>query len=181
MNWKRYRHYRIDFNGFWLQVYCILCGLSFFLRTVYYFMFTNPADVSVGRILFSMILPLLSMGAILVILKFLRLDKPDLLGIMGAVLSLLLLIASFFTGDVLRILLSLVIYGGGGALLLGTVCGYVPTRQFAMILFGVASAARVLFYAPGLDLLAWIIEASELCTVLSLLILPAIMRPLRKR
>lgn len=181
MNWKRYRGYRMDFNSFWLQTFCILCGLSFFLRTVYYFMFTNPADLSTAAIIFSMILPLLTVGAVLVVLKFLRLNVPNILGILGAVLCLLLMCGNFFTGDVLRIILSILLYGGGGALLFATVYGFVPTRQFVMILFGLIFAVRVLFYAPGMDLLAWILEASELSVLLSLVLLPATMRPVKRK
>ena len=179
MNWKRYRGYRVDFNSFWLQTFCILCGLAFFLRTVYYFMFTNHADLSTAAIIFSMILPLLVTGAVLVVLKFLRLNVPNVVGILGALLCLLLMCGSFFTGDVLRIILAVVVYGGGGALLFATVYGFVPTRQFVMILFGIVLAVRILFYAPGMNLLAWILEVSELSIILSLVLLPATMRPVK--
>ena len=181
MTWKRYRSYRMQFDSFWLQAYCILCGLSFFFRTVYYFMFINPADLSLGAILFSMILPLLVTGGILVVLKFFRLDVPNVLGILGAASCLLLMCGNFFTGDVLRIVLSVLVYLGGGALLIGTVFGFVPTRQFVMILFGVVLVLRFLLYAPGFRVVSWFLEISELTMIMSLFLLPATMKPIRRK
>ena len=155
MEMKRYRRFRMDFGGFWLNAHCILCGFAFFLRIAYYFMFVNPTLCSSSEVIFSMILPLLLCGASMVVLKYFKLNAPGTEAIIGALMCICLLI--------------------------GTLGGYVPTRQFVLLLLGLIFALRVLFFRPGWSLLGWILELSDLSILASLIALPLSMNPVQRK
>ena len=144
-------------------------------------MFKNPADCSGGELVFSMILPLLLCAAVLVMLRFFRINAPVVLGAFGAALCLLLMIGTFFTGGTLRILLAVIFYLLAAALLAGTAAGFVPTRQFSVILLCAIFLVRILFFRPGLDLFAWTKEVSDLAILVAVILLPGTLRPLRKK
>ena len=178
---KLYRRYRMDYQGRWLNPFCILCGLAFFLRVAYYFMFMNPTQCGMGEILFSMILPLLTTAAAMVVLKYFKLNAPGIVGIIGAFMCLSLLVGTFFAGGALRIILGILLYGTAAVLLIGTVGGYVPTRQFVLLLLSLCFLIRILFFRPGFTLLGWVLELSDLTMLLSLILLPVTMVPVKSK
>ena len=175
MAMKQYRRYRMDFSGYLLHIYCILCGLSLFLRVAYYFMLVNPKLCGTTEVLLSMILPLLLCGAAMVVLKYFKFNAPGVMGIIGALMCICLMIGTFFSGNTLRIVLAIVLYVGSAALLIGTVGGYVPTRQFSVILFCIILALRIFVFRPAFSVLGWVLELSDLAMLVSLLILPLTM------
>ena len=177
MTMKQYRRYRMDFSGQWLNAFCLLCGLSFFLRVEYYFMFVNPTLCSTAEVIFSMILPMLLCVASLVVLKFIRLNAPGVIGIIGAAMCLCLMIGTFFSGGVLRIVLAVIFYLAAGGLMVLTVGGFVPTRQFSVIAFSLILLVRLLFFRPSLGFLPIVLELSQLTMLVSVLILPLTMVP----
>ena len=177
MEMKQYKQYRMDFGGKILNFFCILCGLSFFFRVTYYFMLINPVECPVLEVLFSMILPLLLCAAAMVVLKYFKLNAPGTVGIIGAAMCLCLMSGTFFSGSVLRIILAVVFYLAAGSLLLMTVGGYVPTRQFSVIAFCLILLTRVLFFIPGFDIRRWVLEISDLTMLFALVLLPVTMNP----
>ncbi len=181
MKLKRYRWYKMDFNGSLCSAFCVLCGLSLFLRIAYYFMFTNPADCGTGELIFSMALPLLLMVLILVVLKFLKLNAPGLMGILGCCACLLLMIGSFITGGTLRIVLSAFAYLAASVLLLGTTGGYVPTRLFCVAWFCLIFLVRLLFFLPRGKILAQLLAISDLSIIAAMTILPLTMQPVKPK
>lgn len=181
MKMKQYHRYRMDFGGKWLHAYCLLCGLSFFLRVAYYFMLINPAECPTSEVIFCMILPLLLTAASMVVLKYFKLNAPGIMGIIGTLMCLSLLVGTFFGGSVIRILLAFVLYLGAGALLFLTVLGFVPTHQFAVLAFFLILLIRVLFFRPGFSISGWVLEASELTMLVSLILLPVTMIPGKKK
>jgi hypothetical protein len=181
MKLKQYRRYHMDFSGQWLNAFCILCGLSFFLRVEYYFMFINPTLCSTSEVIFSMILPMLLCISALVVLKFFRLNAPGVMGIIGAAMCLCLMIGTFFSGSVLRIVLAILIYLTAGGLLIITIGGFVPTRQFSVISFCLILLVRILFFRPAFVLFPIVLELSELAMLVAVLIMPLTMFPGKMR
>lgn len=177
MHLTQYRRYKMNFSGSVCNAFCVICGLSLFLRIAYYFMFTNPADCGMAELIFSMVLPLFFMALILIILKFARLNAPGLLAILGCCVCLLLMTGSFLAGGTLRIVLSVLAYLFGSVLLLGTVLGYVPTRLFSVVWFGLIFLVRLFFFMPSAGVLAWLPAASDLCMIAALTVLPLTMDP----
>ena len=144
-------------------------GLSFFLRVVYYFGLTNILTYNVGAIILNIILPLLLCAGYIVLLRAVKLNAPGIFAILGAAFCLMILIWNFSTGDVLRILLSVVFYLLAGLLLLGTAGGYLPGRLPSSAIFMVLLMSRFLFYGPaGSQIGYMILELSVLCIPASL-------------
>ena len=171
---KRYCRYRMNFSSGWLTAYCVLCGLALFSRCIFYFLLADLQECSAGEIIISVIMPLILRGVI-VILKIIRLDAPGILAILGCVMCLLLIINGFDSNNVLRLLFSLFGYAAGGALLLLTIAGFVPTRQFSVILLALLTVLRLLLFRPA-GLAAMVLECSDLCMLVSLTIMPATMK-----
>ena len=169
MNFKQYTRYQIDFRGKWVMPSALLMGLSFFFRIVYYFGLTNFAACGFGEIVFCMALPILVCGIYIVMLSALKWNAPGVYGILGAILCLLLLIWSFSTGDVLRIVLSVIVYLSAGVVLIATVGGYLPGRLLSSALFFVPLVCRFFFYDLGiLGIFDYFLEASVLFMLASL-------------
>ena len=181
MEMKRYRRFRMDFGGFWLNTHCILCGFAFFLRIAYYFMFVNPTLCPTSEVIFSMILPLLLCGASMVVLKYFKFNAPGTVAIIGALMCICLLIGTFIGGGVLEIILGVLLYLASAVLLIGTVGGYVPTRQFVLLLLGLIFLLRVLLFRPGFTFLGWLLEVSDLAMLAALIAMPLSMTPVQKK
>lgn len=181
MEMKRYRRFRMDFGSIWLNTHCILCGFAFFLRIAYYFMFVNPTLCPTSEVIFSMILPLLLCGASMVVLKYFKLNAPGTVAIIDALKCICLLIGTFFGGSVIQIILGVILYLAAAVLLIGTVGGYVPTRQFVVILFFLIFVLRILFFRPGFSLLGWILELSDLSMLASLIVVTFGMTPVQRK
>ena len=168
MKLKIYKHYMIDFRSKWLMPSALLMGLSFFLRIVYYFGLTNLSTCSFGEVIFFMILPLLICSGYVVAMSALKLNAPVIYGMLGAGLCLLMVFWSFPTGDVLRIILSILIYVAAGTVLLATTGGYLPGKLLSSVLFALPLVCRFLFYRGGIGILDWFLEISVLSLLVSL-------------
>ena len=181
MKLKQYIRYQMNFRGPWLMPAKVLMGLSFFLRIVYYFGLTTFADHSFGEVLFFMILPLLICGAFIVVMSSLKLNAPPIYGVIGAAMCLLLLIWSFFCGDALRIVLSILLYLSAGAVLVLTSMGYLPGKLLSSVLFALPLVCRILFYRQGIAVFDWCLEASVLTMLASLFCLTRCFKPLKRK
>ena len=159
----------MDFNGRWTHASAALMGVSFFARMVYYFGVRNIIDCGVLEIIISMILPLLLTGAFLVLISTVKHNVPALYALIGCCLCGLLLIEGLFTGNILRIILSILFYAAAGALLLITTAGYLPGKLPCSVVLAIIPVGRFLFFGLGkLHILAWILEISVLLMLFSL-------------
>lgn len=155
-------------------------GLSVFLRMLCYFGLTNLGDLGFGSVLFVVILPLLLSVGQIVVLRLLRWDAPGIHAILAAVLCLLLLIGTFFTGSVLRILLGVLWYGLSAAVILACAGGYLPGRLPAAGMLWIAALVRLLAFDLGsLSLTGWIGEASVLLAICAYACLILAMEPMK--
>lgn len=173
---KLYRSYRMNFSSGWLTAYCAFCGISFFLRCLYYFVFSNLTELSVWTIISSLILPLMLLFGVIVLFKVIRLDAPGILALIGCGMCLVLILNGFAPSNIGKIIFSLIGYSAGAALLLMTVAGFVPTRQFSVILFVILIGLRILLFRPTGGVVAYILESSDIFVLASLAIMPAAMR-----
>ena len=157
-------------------------GLSFFLRVVYYFGLTNILTYDAGAIILNIIMPLLLCAGYIVLLRAVKLNAPGIFAILGAAFCLMILIWNFSTGDVLRILLSVVFYLLSGLVLLATAGGYIPGRLPSSAIFMVLLLSRFLFYRPsGSQIGQLVLELSVLCIPASLFCLTRSMKEVKKK
>ena len=163
MKLKRYCRYLVDFNSKWVQACSGFMGLSFFACLVYYFAIVSIRDVGVAVLIFALLMGVLLCGGFVVCLACFRLNAPGLYAIFGAVQCFCILILNFGSGDVLRIILSVVWYAFAGAVLIGTAGGYLPGRLLAGVVFFLPVIVRVLFYGIGeIPVLDWVRELAVL-------------------
>ncbi len=142
MNLKQYFQYRIQFDGKWTTAAGIFAGISFFLRAVYYFAIADLSAVSVPGIIFKCIIPLLIACGYLILLKCLHINIPGIYSTLGCLLCMVIIVGNFTSGDILRVLFSIVWYFIVGALFLGTTSGFLPDKVFSVITLMISVIVR---------------------------------------
>lgn len=169
---KKTHDYRMDFEGRPHFAAAALMGGAFFLRTVYYFGFTRPETVGAWNLIMFLILPILIEAAFMVLLRGVRLNAPGVYGILGAVYCLLLILQSFQSGSVLRIVLSVIGYLICAAALLSATGGLLSRGMTVVVLFLTVTVRFLVFdltgYIFSLRVVAFIQEAGTLCGLMSL-------------
>ena len=165
--------YQMDFNGKYTRWSLLSMGISFFLFMVYTFGVCNLADAGFFKALFLMLIPAVLAAGYVVMLKIKELNAPGIYGLIGAGLCLCMLISTFFTGSIIRIILGVIWYAVCAVLLLACVGGYLPSVAPATIVFGIAVVARfiiLLFAGAGLE--TFILNLAVVFCFASLLFLP---------
>lgn len=169
---KKTHNYRMDFEGGLHFATAALMGVAFFLRAVYYFGFTRPEAVGAWNLIIFLILPMLLEGAFMVLMRGVRYNAPGGYGLLGAGYCLLLMIQSFQSGSIVRVILSVIAYLICGAALVAATGGLLSREVAATALF-VTLAVRFLFfdlsgYIFSFRIVGFIQEAAALCGILSL-------------
>ena len=174
MNLKRYK---MDMDGKNLRG-CLAClGLAFFLRVLYYFGCVRIENVGIWQLLSWLILPMLLEGALIVLLRVLRLDAPGIYAILGAVMGLILVFQSFGYGSVLRTILAILAYIGCSVLLLGVAGGFL-SKQIAVAGYLVTALVRffgfeMVQFVFKLRIIAFVKEVTGLLALAALMYLAA--------
>jgi len=178
---KKYHRYRMQFTGKWERATAIGMGASVFLLAVYFFLMRGLGSIKVGEAVFLLTLPLLLSIAYLVLLRYVRLDSPGVFAILGAVFCLVLMISTFTSGSILRMILGCIWYGFSALLLLACAGGFLPGTLPASLVFRVAFVVRLLFDLKLRSLGAWVYEASALALILALSCLPMLFVPVKHK
>lgn len=177
--------YRMDIEGPWLCAATALMGGAFFLRTVYYFGVQGLSD-SLGTLLLMMAFPMILEAAFVIVLRGVRLNAPGLCGILMALYCVLLLVQSFFYGDVLRTILGVVGYLACGTAMLALLLGWFRSRGLVFTVFAVTAAVRFLLFDLGEYILnfrigSFLPEAAALCALIAMAIFPFGLKQLAKK
>lgn len=182
MKLKQYERYQINFFGKWVTASGGLIGLSIFLRILHFFGIHMISDFDTGVIVLRLAIPVVFSAFFIFLLNGIHWNAPGVYGILGIVFCLLLMIWNFSTGDVLRIVLSVLWYLIAGMILLATTGGYVPGRFLGFLVFAIPLCFRVLLYDvpfPALsDLFA---ECADLCLIASMALFPFALVPGKKK
>lgn len=169
MGLRKYNQYHVDFDSKWTGACGALMGLSFFLRIVYYFALMNLKDVPLVEMLTSMILGILLCGGFVVCLICFRLNAPGLFGILGVAQCAILILATFATGNVLRIVLAILWYALCAAVFIVTINGNLPGRLLAGGVFWLGAFVRIVFFDLGrIGLFRWVQELAVLSVLIAL-------------
>lgn len=169
MRLKKYNQYHVDFDSKWTGACGALMGLSFFLRIVYYFALMNLKDVPFIEMLTSMILGILLCGGFVVCLICFRLNAPGLFGILGVAQCAILMLATFTSGNILRIILAILWYVLCAVVFVVTINGNLPGRLLAGALFWFGAFVRIVFFDLGkIGLFLWVQEFAVLSVLIAL-------------
>lgn len=169
---KRTHDYRMDFESRQHFAAAALMGGAFFLRAVYYFGLIRPETVGAWNLTLFLVLPMLVEVAFMVLLRGVRLNAPGIYGILGTVYCLLLILQSFQSGNVLRIVLSIIGYLVCAASLLTATGGLLSRGMASTALFLTVTVRFLAFdlsgYIFSFRIVSFIQEAAALCGLLSL-------------
>ncbi len=178
MKLKQYVRYEMNMQSKWAGVCTGCMGLSFFLRVLYFFGLVNLSDVGAGVIFLDLILPLLFCAGYLIVFSVMKLNAPGIYAIAGSIFCLLLMLWNFSGGDVLRSILSVVLYILAAVVLLATAGGYLPGKLPSTLIFSVLLIARLLMYSLNQTGLGeYILEFSAVCILVSMTVLTRCFKP----
>lgn len=169
---KKLKRYRIKWEGKSIHAAMMFLGLAFFLRAVYYFGCTPIETVGFWELLTWLILPMLLEGLMIVLLRILKWDAPGVYSILAAAMGFLLILQSFGSGSVLRIVLSILANVGCGVLIVGIAGGYL-SKQIGVTAYLITALMRFICfelvpYVFGLEIVAFVKEATGLFVLLAL-------------
>lgn len=160
-------------GGKWAKASALLMAASLFLRAVFYFGFTNFADIGFLEVVFSALLPLILSSAYVVLLFGLHRNAPGTYGLMAAAFCLLLIIWSFYSGSFIRVILSAVWYAIAAGVVLFSAGGTLQNKSLCVAVFVIPIVVRFFVFDFGkLGIFESVAEASVLFLLASLACLP---------
>ncbi len=172
---KRYHRYQMDFDSkaSWFSGICM--GLPIFLLAVYYLFMQEIDQLSIGKLILNLWIPVALSFGFLVLLRIVRWNAPGAFAIVGAAVCLLLIAQLFPTGNVLRIVAGTFCYIICGGLLILCAGGFLPGRMIASLAFLTVLLLRLLVFGRASGW-AWLPEMSALSTIAGLMFLPVSFR-----
>lgn len=169
-------------GGKWAKASALLMAASLFLRAVYYFGFTNFADIGFLEVVFCALIPLALSSVYVVLLYGVHRNAPGTYGLIAGAFCLLLIIWSFYTGSFIRVILSIVWYAIAGGVVLLSAAGTLQNKSLCVAVFAIPIAVRFFVFDLGrLGVFASVSEGSALFLLASLACLPLILKyPVRR-
>ena len=179
------KRYRMDMDGKTMNAGLATMGLSFFLRAVYYFGCVRIENVGFLELLLWMILPMLLEGALIVLLRIIRLDAPGIYAILAAAFGLVLMLQNLDTSNILRMILSILAYLCCGVLILGVAKGFL-SKQIAVTAYLVTALVRffafeMVQFVLKLRIVDFIKEVTGLLVVIGLMYIAASFKRVQRK
>lgn len=181
MQLKQYATYQIDFRSKVLTASCALMGLSLFLRAFYYLGIHGLSDHHIGIILFNILAPLAGSFYYIYLLKFKRLNAPGLYGLLGAGFCLVCMFGSIFSGNILRIILSILWYPAAALIFLATVRGNTPDKLLSCLLLTIPIGFRLILMLFGGGLFRFVETLCDAATLATFACLPYAMTEVKRK
>lgn len=157
----------IIFKNKWLSTSAVPAGVAFFFLIFYYLGTKNILDIGFGELLFCFILPVVLLGAYIVMLRVMNNNSTPSYGLLGTLFCLYLLAYAFSYESALRMVAAIIWYVFAGVVCIGTTMGYIKSNSLFVICFFAPAAIRFLFVDIGLllsgSLLLLIPEISAIC------------------
>lgn len=172
---------KMDFASKYLHLSSIVMGLSIFLRCVF---FTGLNELSAfdGKSLFVWLyLPLAVCGIYIVMTAIVQVNIPVVYCSLGVLICLVSMLWSFSTGNLLRILLSILCYGGTAALLVCIFFGLLRDYRLVATFLGVCMILRVLLFEKmASELPNLVFDLSNLLVPVAIVFLPLTIERIKK-
>ena len=150
MKLKQLVRYRLNLQSGALTASAFFAGLSIFCIALYYIVLGDFGALGAGKLIGSVILPLLWLIGYAVLVKGVGLNMPFVYGVMGAVWCMFMV---FWGGTVLGSILGAIVYILCGAALVATTMGLIPGKFYLAAAFGVLALIQLFWH----DLAAYII------------------------
>lgn len=150
MQLKEIVRYRLDLRSGALTASAFFAGLSIFCIALYYVVFGDLSALGAGKLIGSVILPLIWLIAFAVLLKGVGLNIPFVYGVMGALWCIFMV---FWGGTILGSVFGAIVYILCGAALVATTMGLIPGKYYLAAVFGLLALLQLFWH----DLAAYII------------------------
>ena len=179
--WNRVQ-YRVQFDRCWIRYAAFFTGVAFFLISLVQFGFQNICELPSKDLVLTVILPLVTLAAFMVLIQGIRLQTAPAYGIVGAVYCVFLVIQAISYNGSANKILAVCWYIIAAAVLLITGFGLIPTRLFAVLVFlgpAVYRFVRVDIdrYFAVKDYKGFLPEAAILCGLLAFATFAMAMKP----
>ena len=167
-------HIRMDSK--WVYASAICMGVSFFIRTAYYFGLVNLRDLDIISLIAEVILPMIIAAGYLIMIKGLRINSPALFGGLICVYSInYLLLTELNASGVFGGVLLITVAG----IFLVTGLGFISVRMPILVAAGILALFRLLVidiigYLLPIDqfsLLTYLPESSNLFGLMAVTLL----------
>lgn len=173
---------KMDFTSKYMTFSAFLMGLSVFLRCLYFTGLHSVSAFSGGELFLALFLPLILCGSYIAMTSVLQRNIPMIYLGLGALICLMAILWSFFEGNILRVLFTVLFCGAGAALLLCILCGILRDNRLAVAVLGLSVVLRVLFFdLHGLDWKEWVLELSYLSALTSVCLVPLTVQTVRRK
>ena len=103
---------KMDFSSRYIHFSALLMGLSFFFRCLYYLGLNDIGSFGKGEVFLFLALPLLLCGTYIAMTAVIKINIPLIYCSLGVLICVMVILWSFSTASVARILLSILCYGG---------------------------------------------------------------------
>ena len=131
-------HIRMDSK--WVYFSAICMGISFFIRTAYYFGLVNLRDLDIISLIAEVILPMIIAAGYLIMIKGLRINSPALFGGLICVYSInYLLLTELNVSGVFGGVLLITVAG----IFLATGLGFISVRMPILVAAGILALFRL--------------------------------------
>lgn len=163
--------YGMNFTGKWADLSALCAGVSFFLVVLHYYVFGRVETAGAGEKVFSLLLPMVLLGAYALLLRVIRLDVAIVYCVMAGLHGLCAVIASFgghgVGADVADILCLLAAI----AALTVTLLGLFPGKWIAAAIFALWAVLRFFLreFSFGYSLESVVASMPELARLLGIL------------
>ena len=137
--------FRVDTDAWSATAAAVLAGVFFFLRAVWYFGFVNLRDCGTWELIGRMILPMVLTGALMILLRGVKLKWGVVYGGIGLAICVFLLIWCFDLSGV-SLVLNFILLLLGDLCLAAECLGVLGSRWYALGACLGALVCRVLFW-----------------------------------
>jgi hypothetical protein len=165
---KQYNRYVMNPDGKWTRASVLCMAGALFSLAVYYFGLRGLISVGFLEAVFCLFLPLILMGAFIVLIHFMKWNAPGLFAIIGLLLCVFLFFGLFGSGSILRIILGVIWYPLSALILIACAGGYLPGKKPAVYAFPIAILFRVILNLGKIGLFGWVYELSAILTLSAL-------------
>ncbi len=178
---RKMKRIDIDFDGKWCKPSAMLMAASLFLRAVYYFGTTNFLDIHFIEVVLCAFGGLAVSGVYLYSLYIKRHNAPGLYGLLGAALCVILIVWSFFSGNIIRMILAAGWYSIAAGVILFTSTGKMNNKSLCTAMFVIPMVVRFFVFDIGrLGVFGWILELSYFLAMAAIACIPSFIKITRR-
>lgn len=165
---KQLARYTINFESKWIRFCAGFMGFAIFFEALNFFVLNKPQDANAVNLIFFLILPVVLELTWIILLHNVKWNAAGIYGILATLACVILIIQVFLCGNTIQIILGIVAYLLGSALILMITGGFFPYKYFGIAWFALIFLVRFLCFDRNVlsdDWTAFIARVAGLCMI----------------